>query len=35
MGSLVNPGWLTALSALIAGLVILLNAFLLQQLIFA
>ena len=35
MGSLVNPGWLTALTATIAALVILLNAFLLQQLIFA
>ena len=35
MGALVNPGWLTAVSSVIAGLVIALNVFLLQQLIFA
>ncbi len=34
MGSLVNPPWLTALTAVIAGMIIALNAFLLVQLFF-
>jgi len=34
MGSLANPGWLTAIASVIAGLVVALNAFLLQQLFF-
>jgi manganese transport protein len=31
MGALVNPGWLTAIASVIAGLIIALNVFLLQQ----
>jgi manganese transport protein len=34
MGSLVNPGWLTAIASVIAGLIIALNVFLLQQVFF-
>ena len=34
MGDLVNPRWLTALASLIAGLIIALNVFLLQQVFF-
>jgi manganese transport protein len=34
MGTLVNPGWLTAIAAVLAGLIIALNLFLLQQLFF-
>jgi len=32
MGALANPGWLTALAAVLAGMIIALNAFLLFQL---
>ena len=35
MGSLVSPGWLTAIAGTLAGLIIALNVFLLQQLFFA
>ena len=35
MGSLVSPGWLTAIAGTLAGLIITLNVFLLQQLFFA
>jgi manganese transport protein len=34
MGALVNPGWLTAIASVIAGLIIALNVFLLQQVFF-
>ncbi len=34
MGSLVNPGWLTAIAAVLAGLIIALNVFLLEQVFF-
>jgi manganese transport protein len=34
MGSMANPGWLTAIAAVIAGLIIALNLFLLQQVFF-
>jgi manganese transport protein len=34
MGALVNPGWLTAIASMIAGLIIALNVFLLQQVFF-
>jgi manganese transport protein len=34
MGTLVNPGWLTAIASVIAGLIIALNVFLLQQVFF-
>jgi manganese transport protein len=35
MGEMVNPGWLTALVGVLAGLIIALNLFLLQQVFFA
>jgi manganese transport protein len=35
MGALTNPGWLTAIAALIAAMIIALNLFLLQQVFFA
>ena len=35
MGSMVNPGWLSAIAAVLAGLIIALNLFLLQQVFFA
>jgi manganese transport protein len=35
MGSLVSPRWLTAIAGTLAGLIITLNVFLLQQLFFA
>jgi Mn2+/Fe2+ NRAMP family transporter len=35
MGSLVSPRWLTAIAGTLAGLIIALNVFLLQQLFFA
>ena len=31
MGALVNPGWLTALAATLAALIIALNVFLIEQ----
>jgi manganese transport protein len=34
MGSMTNPGWLTAIAAVLAGLIIALNLFLLQQVFF-
>jgi manganese transport protein len=34
MGALVNPGWLTAVASVIAGLIIALNVFLLEQVFF-
>jgi manganese transport protein len=34
MGALTNPGWLTAIAAVLAGLIIALNVFLLQQVFF-
>jgi manganese transport protein len=34
MGTLVNPGWLTAIAAALAGLIIALNVFLLEQVFF-
>ena len=34
MGSLVNPAWLTAIAAVLAGLIIALNVFLLEQVFF-
>ena len=34
MGVLTNPGWLTAIAALLAGMIIALNVFLLQQVFF-
>jgi manganese transport protein len=34
MGALTNPGWLTAIAAVLAGLIIALNLFLLQQVFF-
>ena len=34
MGALVNPGWLTAVASVIAGLIVALNVFLLQQVFF-
>jgi manganese transport protein len=34
MGALVNPPWLTALASVLAGLIIALNVFLLQQVFF-
>ena len=35
MGSLANPGWLTAIASVLGGLIIALNVFLLQQVFFA
>ena len=35
MGSMVNPGWLTAIASVLGGLIIALNVFLLQQVFFA
>ncbi len=35
MGPMVNPGWLSAIAAVLAGLIIALNLFLLQQVFFA
>jgi manganese transport protein len=35
MGSMVNPGWLTALASVLGGLIIALNVFLLQQVFFS
>ena len=34
MGAMVNPAWLTAIAAVLAGLIIALNLFLLQQVFF-
>ena len=34
MGRMVNPGWLTGIAGVIAGLIIALNVFLLQQVFF-
>ncbi len=34
MGSMANPGWLTAIAAVLAGLIIALNVFLLEQVFF-
>ena len=34
MGRMVNPGWLTAIASVLAGLIIALNVFLLQQVFF-